>query len=155
MPASAWPSFRFLSALFACGLVAVVLAVATVSPVFAQEDRIRPVTDAELQDPSPDEWLMWRRTLNGWGYSPLDQVNRDNVAGLQMVWSRALRTLTGITLSRPRRAKQRKRGCAFVKLANLYRSLPLRRAASRGRRWSATACCSCRTRATSSRPSTR
>ena len=72
MPASAWPSFRFLSALFACGLVAVVLAVATVSPVFAQEDRIRPVTDAELQDPSPDEWLMWRRTLNGWGYSPLD-----------------------------------------------------------------------------------
>ena len=90
MPASVWPSFRFLSALFACGLVAVVLAVATVSPVFAQEDRIRPVTDAELQDPSPDEWLMWRRTLNGWGYSPLDQVNRDNVAGLQMVWSRAL-----------------------------------------------------------------
>ena len=34
-----------------------------------------------------------------------------------------LRTLTGITLPRPRRAKQRKRGCALVKLANLYRSL--------------------------------
>ena len=32
-------------------------------------------------------------------------------------------TLTGITLPRPRRAKQRKKGCAFVKLANLYRSL--------------------------------
>ena len=32
-----------------------------------------------------------------------------------------LRTLTGITLPRPRRAKQRKKGCAFVKLANLYR----------------------------------
>ena len=32
-----------------------------------------------------------------------------------------LRTLTGITLPRPRRAKQRKRGSAFVKLANLYR----------------------------------
>ena len=38
-----------------------------------------------------------------------------------------LRTLTGITLPRPRRAKQRKRGCAFVKLANLYRSLSLAR----------------------------
>ena len=37
----------------------------------------------------------------------------------------SLRTLTGITLPRPRRAKQRKRGCALVKLANLYRSLSL------------------------------
>ena len=33
---------------------------------------------------------MWRRTLDGWGYSPLDQVSRDNVGELQMVWSRAL-----------------------------------------------------------------
>ncbi len=33
---------------------------------------------------------MWRRTLNGWGYSPLDQINRDNVADLRMVWSRGL-----------------------------------------------------------------
>ena len=33
---------------------------------------------------------MWRRTLNGWGYSPLDQIDRDNVAGLRMVWSRGL-----------------------------------------------------------------
>ena len=32
-----------------------------------------PVTDAMLAAPSPDNWLMWRRTLNGWGYSPLDQ----------------------------------------------------------------------------------
>ena len=31
-----------------------------------------PVTDAMLAAPSPDDWLMWRRTLDGWGYSPLD-----------------------------------------------------------------------------------
>ncbi len=49
-----------------------------------------PVTDAMLQDPSPDDWLMWRRTLDGWGYSPLDQIDRDNVGDLRMVWSRAL-----------------------------------------------------------------
>ena len=49
-----------------------------------------PVTDAMLQDPAPGDWLMWRRTLNGWGYSPLDQVDRDNVAALQLVWTRAL-----------------------------------------------------------------
>ena len=56
----------------------------------AQEDRFVPVTDAMLQNPSPDDWLMWRRTLNGWGYSPLDQIDRENVGDLQMVWTRAL-----------------------------------------------------------------
>ena len=49
-----------------------------------------PVTDAVLQDPAPDDWLMWRRTLDSWGYSPLDEVDRDNVGDLRMVWSRAL-----------------------------------------------------------------
>ena len=90
MLASGSPSFRFRPAFIAGGLAAVLSAAAGLA-VFAQgPDRIRPVTDAELQEPSPDEWLMWRRTLDGWGYSPLDQVNRDNVADLQMVWSRAL-----------------------------------------------------------------
>ena len=49
-----------------------------------------PVTDEMLQAPAPDDWLMWRRTLDGWGYSPLDQIDRDNVGDLRMVWSRAL-----------------------------------------------------------------
>ena len=26
-----------------------------------------------LQNPDPADWLMWHRTLHGWGYSPLDQ----------------------------------------------------------------------------------
>ncbi len=38
-----------------------------------------PVTDSMLQNPDPADWLMWRRTLDGWGYSPLDQVDRENV----------------------------------------------------------------------------
>ena len=50
----------------------------------------KPVTDATLQDPAPGDWLMWRRTLDGWGYSPLDQVDRDNVHQLRLVWTRAL-----------------------------------------------------------------
>ena len=49
-----------------------------------------PVTDAMLHAPAPDDWLMWRRTLDGWGYSPLDQITRENVSGLRMVWTRAL-----------------------------------------------------------------
>ena len=49
-----------------------------------------PVTDAMLQDPDPADWLMWRRTLDSWGFSPLDRIDRDNVAGLRMVWTRPL-----------------------------------------------------------------
>ena len=46
-----------------------------------------PVTDAMLQKPDPADWLMWRRTLDGWGYSPLNQITRNNVAQLRMVWT--------------------------------------------------------------------
>ena len=54
------------------------------------ESDFTPVTDAMLQDPAPEDWLMWRRTLDGWGYSPLDQIDRGNVGRLRMVWSRGL-----------------------------------------------------------------
>jgi len=46
-----------------------------------------PVTDAMLRDPPAADWLMWRRTYNGWGYSPLDQINKDNVKDLRPVWT--------------------------------------------------------------------
>ncbi len=67
--------------------------VASPTALNAQESNsFRPVTDAMLQDPAPKDWLMWRRTLDSWGYSPLDQVDRDNVKDLRMVWSRGLTT---------------------------------------------------------------
>ena len=74
-------------------LLAVAMAVGAFAPalVSAQSSaEFVPVTDAMLQEPSSDDWLMWRRTLDSWGYSPLDQVNRENVDTLRMVWSRAL-----------------------------------------------------------------
>jgi alcohol dehydrogenase (cytochrome c) len=46
----------------------------------------RPVTDAMLTDPAAADWLSWRRTLDGQGYSPLPQVNRDNVKNLTLAW---------------------------------------------------------------------
>ena len=67
-----------------------VLVVVAGGPMRAQDRTLVPVTDAMLADPSDDDWLSWRRTLDGWGYSPLAQVNRDNVANLRMVWTRAL-----------------------------------------------------------------
>ena len=72
----------------------ILLATVLVSglPVAAQEDSASfvPVTDAMLQDPDPADWLMWRRTLDSWGYSPLDQINRDNVGEIRMAWTRPL-----------------------------------------------------------------
>ena len=77
------------------GLFLTVLAVAASAPLAAagqpdEDAGFVPVTDEMLQDPAPGDWLMWRRTLDGWGYSPLDQIDRDNVGELRMVWSRAL-----------------------------------------------------------------
>ena len=56
-------------------------------PVGAQARNFEPITDAELFDPDPKDWINWRRTLDGQGYSPLNQINRDNVKNLQLVWS--------------------------------------------------------------------
>jgi alcohol dehydrogenase (cytochrome c) len=47
----------------------------------------RPVTDAMIDNPDPGEWLTWRRTYAGTGYSPLNQINKQNVNQLQLVWS--------------------------------------------------------------------
>ena len=46
-----------------------------------------PVTDERLLNPEPDNWLMYRGTYDSHGYSPLDQINTKNVAGLKPVWS--------------------------------------------------------------------
>ena len=52
---------------------------------------LTPVTDALLADPPPADWLSWRRTRDGHGYSPLDEVTRDNVDELQLAWVLAIR----------------------------------------------------------------
>src|SRR5207253_2290811 len=41
-------------------------------------------------NPAPGDWLNWRRTDNAWGYSPLNQINRQNVNQLQLAWSWAM-----------------------------------------------------------------
>ena len=49
-------------------------------------DAMRPVTDDMLKAPDDGDWLMWRRTYDGWGYSPLDEINKDNVKDLKVAW---------------------------------------------------------------------
>jgi alcohol dehydrogenase (cytochrome c) len=56
-------------------------------------DNYRAVTDARLLNPEPENWLMYRRTYDSWGYSPLDQINTLNAKKLGPVWSIS----TGVT----------------------------------------------------------
>lgn len=51
---------------------------------------LTPVTDDMLARPSPSDWLMWRRTYDGLGFSPLRQITRSNVNRLRAAWSWAL-----------------------------------------------------------------
>src|SRR6266850_2767610 len=46
----------------------------------------QPVTAERLKNPEPGNWLMIRRTYDGWGYSPLNQITTQNVARLKPVW---------------------------------------------------------------------
>ena len=85
MPESCFNS-RCVRAAAAAALIAAAAGTAHAQPA----DDFVPVTDAMLQDPAPGDWLMWRRTLDGWGYSPLDQIDRNNVGELRLVWTRAL-----------------------------------------------------------------
>ncbi len=82
-----------IPARIACGAAACALmivgGVATGRGQSAERKYV-PVTDAMLQKPDPGDWLAWRRTLDGWGYSPLNQINRTNVARLKMAWTRGL-----------------------------------------------------------------
>ncbi|MBI3402988.1 MAG: PQQ-binding-like beta-propeller repeat protein [Acidobacteria bacterium] len=45
-----------------------------------------PVTDEMLRNEDPGDWLMARRNYQGWSYTPLTQVSRDNAKDLQLAW---------------------------------------------------------------------
>jgi alcohol dehydrogenase (cytochrome c) len=66
------------------------LALLAATTATAQSGGFVPVNDTMLQKPDPADWLMWRRTLNSWGYSPLNEINRQNVAQLKMIWTRGM-----------------------------------------------------------------
>src|SRR5688572_27143500 len=52
------------------------------------QQRAYPAVTAErLLKPADGDWLMIRRTYDGWGYSPLADINTANVNRLKLVWS--------------------------------------------------------------------
>ena len=53
-------------------------------------DAIQPVTDAMLTDVADGDWLLWRRTYDAFGFSPLEKINRTNVSDLRVAWTWSL-----------------------------------------------------------------
>ena len=51
---------------------------------------IAPVTKETLENPPPGEWLLWRRTFDDKGFSPLKQINKRNVSNLRVLWAWSL-----------------------------------------------------------------
>src|SRR5579862_2574165 len=45
------------------------------------------VTDERLEHPAAGDWLMYRRTYDGWGFSPLNQITPSNIHQLTLAWS--------------------------------------------------------------------
>jgi alcohol dehydrogenase (cytochrome c) len=61
-------------------------APAPAAPLPAVLRDYQPVTAERLKRPEDGNWLMIRRTYDGWGYSPLAQITPANVARLTPVW---------------------------------------------------------------------
>jgi alcohol dehydrogenase (cytochrome c) len=45
------------------------------------------VTDERLEHPEAGDWLMYRRTYDGFGFSPLKQITPSNIRRLTLAWS--------------------------------------------------------------------
>jgi alcohol dehydrogenase (cytochrome c) len=74
---------------FSTSIAAAIIGIAA-SQAFAQGNGFEPVTRDVLMNPPPGDWLMINRTYDEQRFSPLDQINRGNVASLRMAWSRGL-----------------------------------------------------------------
>src|SRR5436190_24139915 len=56
----------------------------------AQVRTVSPVTTAMLLNPPADDWLMYSRTYDAQRYSPLNQINKQNVSRLAQAWKKDL-----------------------------------------------------------------
>ncbi len=66
------------------------LVAVTALAAFGQVKNYVPVTQQMLENPSPNDWLMFSRTYDNQRYSPLNQITTSNVSQLSLAWSRGL-----------------------------------------------------------------
>jgi len=76
-------------------MIAPASATPTPGPMPDILQKYTPVTAERLKKPEDGNWLMFRRTYDGWGYSPLADITPENVGRLQPVWSFATGQIEG------------------------------------------------------------
>ena len=64
----------------------IILATVVMIPAMAQVRNYQPVTKEMLLDPKPEDWLMYSRTYDAQRFSPLKQINKQNVSRLRLAW---------------------------------------------------------------------
>lgn len=80
-------------------LLSMLVASTCLMPVIATAGPIEnysPVTAERLSNPEPGNWMLYRRTYDGQGYSPLDQINASNVKDLVPVWTFSTGVIEGL-----------------------------------------------------------
>ena len=70
--------------------ISAVIFIGTMVAGIAQVRNFTPVTRQMLENPSPNDWLMFSRTYDAQRFSPLDQINRQNVTQLRLAWERGM-----------------------------------------------------------------
>ena len=62
------------------------VAIATAAALSAATALAQPVDTARIAAGDPNGWLAYHQSYNGWNYSPLDQINANNVKDLEVAW---------------------------------------------------------------------
>src|SRR5579862_9911735 len=80
---------RFIYLASATLAPAMFLAIHGIAPLTAQQPgrNLVPLTEDNLKNPSPTDWLMYNRTYDAQRFSPLQQINQSNVGQLKLAWS--------------------------------------------------------------------
>src|SRR3974390_3192365 len=63
-----------------------VLCVVAAATASAQVQGFKPVTQEMLLNPGPGDWLMYSRTYDAQRFSPLKQIDTQNVSSLRLAW---------------------------------------------------------------------
>ncbi len=62
------------------------MTVAVATLLSAASALAQPVDTARIAGGDPNDWLTYHQSYNGWSYSPLDQINANNVKDLEVAW---------------------------------------------------------------------
>ena len=84
-------------------LTVTVLACLATSGAVAQGpmDKFLPMTREYMHNPDPADWPVLGGNMAHWNYSSLDQITRENISGLQLVWARQMPTTGGRAATSP------------------------------------------------------